>query len=562
MVLLPVRVSTTPAVTAPSTAPVPPTGSDATGSSAPGSSAPGTTETGTARAVPVAGPARPGGRLARRAAAALLAALALASTAPASAVAAATPGPGRTAASATSAAHVASPATSTAGGTFQQVTGFGGNPGNLAMFSYTPAGLPTDAPLVVALHGCTQTATDYYRNSGWTTLADRYGFAVVFPQTGSANNALSCFSWFDAAKDSRGAGEAESVSEMVTEARALYGSDGRRVFVTGLSAGGGMAADLLADYPDVFAGGAIDSGLPAHCATTQAAASGCQNNDQRLTPAQWGDRVRRAYPGHSGPWPRVAIWQGTADTTVRPVNGTELRDQWTDVWGIGQSASATRDLPGGTTESVYNDASGRPAVALYSVAGMGHGLAVDPGPGADQCGAGGAYFLDTICSSYYTARFWGLDGGGPATPSLPAPTGLTATATGQDSIALGWQAVTGAASYVLYRNGTRVAAPAGTSYTDGGLNPGASYTYTVAAVDAAGAVGARSAAVTASTPGGAQQCFTDSNYDQVKAGRATQAGGLTYALGSGQAMGLWNTFTIHTLKETGAGYFVLADGQC
>ncbi|MFG2915441.1 PHB depolymerase family esterase [Kitasatospora sp. NPDC048298] len=460
-------------------------------------------------------------------------------------------------------ASAASPSPGAAGGSFQQVTGFGTNPGNLAMYTYTPAGLPSGAPLVVALHGCVQSATDYYRNSGWTKFADQYGFAVVFPQTGSANNSLSCFSWFDASKAARGVGEARSVVEMVTKAESLYGSDAHRVFVTGLSAGGGMAADLLADYPDVFAGGAIDSGLPAHCATSQAAASGCQNSDQGLTPAQWGDRVRSAYPGYTGPWPRVAIWQGTADTVVRPVNATELRDQWTNVQGIGRQPSSTRSLPGGTTQELYADASGKPAVALFTISGMGHGLAVHPGAGADQCGVTGAYFLDTICSAYHTAQFWGLDGGsGPTDPGLPAPTGLTATAAA-GSVALGWQAVSGAASYQVFRNGTQVGSASGTAFTDTGLTAGTTYSYTVAAVDASGAAGARSAAVTATTPGGGTpQCFTASNYDQVLAGRATQSGGLTYALGSGQSMGLWNTFVTHTLKQTGPGYYVLADGQC
>ncbi|MEU8517734.1 PHB depolymerase family esterase [Kitasatospora sp. NPDC048722] len=451
-------------------------------------------------------------------------------------------------------------------GTFQQVTGFGSNPGNLAMYAYTPAGLPTGAPLVVALHGCLQTASDYYQHSGWAKFADLYGFAVVFPQTNSSNNSLSCFSWFDAAKDARGTGEAGSVAQMVAKAETLYGSDGHRVYVTGLSAGGGLAADLLADYPDVFAGGAIDAGLPAHCATTLGAAAACQNTDQGLTPAQWGDKVRSADPGYAGPWPRVAVWQGTSDTVVRPVNATELRDQWTNVWGLPQSPTSSRSLPGGTTEDLYADPadpSGRPAVAVYSVAGMGHGLAVDPGSGADQCGATGSYFLDTICSSYYTAQFWGLSGGGgPTTPGLPAPAGLTASAAGPDSIALSWQAVSGAASYQVLRDGSPAGTATGTSFTDTGLAPGTSYTYTVAAVDASGTLGAKSAAVTASTSGGAPRCFTDNNYAQVQAGRATQSGGLTYALGSGQSMGLWNTFVTHTLRQTGPGYYVLADGEC
>lgn len=253
----------------------------------------------------------------------------------------------------------AAPAAPAAAG-LQQVTGFGSNPGNLQMFTYTPDTVAAGAPLVVALHGCTQSANAYYTNSGWPKYADLWGFDVVFPQTTSANNALSCFGWFDQAESTRGRGEAASVVQMVEYAKKTYGSDGRRVYVTGLSAGGGMTADLLAAYPDVFAGGSVASGLPAQCATSQAAASACQTGPQKLSAAQWGDKVRGSYPGWTGPWPRVAIWQGTSDYTVYPANATALRDQWTDVWGIGQTPSSTQSLPGGTTRSVYADASGSP----------------------------------------------------------------------------------------------------------------------------------------------------------------------------------------------------------
>lgn len=190
-------------------------------------------------------------------------------------------------------------------------------------------------------------------------------------------------------------------------------SDTKRVFATGLSAGGGMTANLLADYPDVFAGGAVNSGLPAQCATSLAAASSCQRNNQNLSPAQWGDKVRGSAPGYKGTWPRVAIWQGSADYTVRPVNGTELRDQWTNVRGVSNQPAATRQLPGNTTETTYGTDADRPDGALFSVSGMGHGLAVDPDPGSGSgdtpCGSIGAYFLDTLCSSSYTATFWGID---------------------------------------------------------------------------------------------------------------------------------------------------------
>ncbi|MDI2125522.1 PHB depolymerase family esterase [Yinghuangia seranimata] len=444
-----------------------------------------------------------------------------------------------------------------------QVTGFGSNPGNLAMYTYAPANLPARAPLVVALHGCGQTAADYYANSGWTKYADLYGFSLVFPQTDPSNQSQSCFRWYEPGHTKRGQGEALSIKQMVDTAVARYGTDVSRVFITGLSAGGAMTADVLAAYPDVFAGGSIDSGVPAYCANNQTAAYSCMYGPVSKTPAQWGDLVRAAAPAGTTSWPRVAIWHGTSDNTVYPVNATESRDQWTNVWGVGQTASNTRTLPGGTTVSTYNDTGGRPAVALYTISGMGHGLAVDPGSGVDQCGATGAFFLDTVCSSYYTAQFWGLDGTGGGTPSLPAPTGLTVTGTTDTTASLRWDPVAGAASYAVYRNGAKVGSASGTSYTDSGLAAGTAYSYTVAAVDTSGTSGATSTPVSATTTGSATpSCFTASNYAHTTAGRAHQSGGYVYANGSNQAMGLWNVFTVHTLKQTAPGYYVLADQGC
>ena len=251
-----------------------------------------------------------------------------------------------------------------AAGALVQVTSFGSPPGARALFPYTPANLPASAPLVVALHGCTQTANDYFTHSGWAELADRYGFAVVFPQTSSANNSLSCFGWYLPGDSTRGNGEAASVTSMVDYSKAHLSIDASRVFVTGLSAGGGMTADLLADYPDVFAGGGIDSGLPAQCATSQTQATNCQQNNQNLTPAQWAAKVRNSFPSWTGPWPRVAIWHGTQDFVVYPINATELRDQWTAVHGVGQTPVTTTTLTGGTTETTYG--TGTPAVARPS----------------------------------------------------------------------------------------------------------------------------------------------------------------------------------------------------
>jgi len=144
----------------------------------------------------------------------------------------------------------------------RELTGFGANPGNLRMFAYAPKDLPPKAPLVIALHGCTQTAAEYDHGTGWSSLADSLGFAVVYPQQQPANNPKNCFSWFLPDDIARGHGEARSIREMVEYAIATFAADRRKVFVTGLSAGGAMASVMLATYPEVFAGGAIIAGLP------------------------------------------------------------------------------------------------------------------------------------------------------------------------------------------------------------------------------------------------------------------------------------------------------------
>jgi poly(hydroxyalkanoate) depolymerase family esterase len=141
-----------------------------------------------------------------------------------------------------------------AAGSLTQISNFGSNPGALKMYDYVPASAQPNAPLVIALHGCTQQASDYYNDSGWPKYAELWGFDLVFPQQTSANNSLECFDWFTGSDDTRGNGEAASIVQMVQYMQAHYSIDAYRIYITGLSAGGGMTADLLADYPDVFRG--------------------------------------------------------------------------------------------------------------------------------------------------------------------------------------------------------------------------------------------------------------------------------------------------------------------
>ena len=307
------------------------------------------------------------------------------------------------------------PLTTQAG--LQEVTSFGSNPGNLRMFRYVPAGLPADAPLVVALHGCVQSALAYANGAGWPKYAERDGFALVFPEQRSANNQNSCFNWFESGDIRRGSGEALSIKQMVDKAKADLKIDPQRVFVTGLSAGGYMTAVMLATYPDVFAGGGVIAGGPYGCATSLVQAFSCLNPGVDKTPKAWGDLVRAA-SSYTGPRPVVSIWHGDADYTVSSNNLRESVEAWTNVHGTDQSAEVT-DTVKGVPHRVYKK-DGKAVVETYLVPGMGHGTPVDPGTADDACGQAGAYILDVnICSSYHLGRFWGIvtaagrgDGGG------------------------------------------------------------------------------------------------------------------------------------------------------
>lgn len=291
-----------------------------------------------------------------------------------------------------------------------EVTGFGTNPGNLRMFRYVSPGLAAGRPLVVALHGCTQSAAAYDDEPGWVALADQLQFALLLPQQQSANNANSCFNWFEPGDTSRGSGEALSIKQMVDRMLLDFGGDASRVYVTGLSAGGAMAAAMLAAYPDVFAAGSVVAGLPYRCATTVAQAFSCMSPGTNLTPVQWGDKVRAA---STGPWPTVSLWQGTADSTVAFSNLNELTEQWTNVHGTDQTADVS-DTVAGYPHRGYRDSSGRLVVETFSITGMNHGQPIDPSSG---CGVPAPYILDVgICAASHIASFWGI-GGGVVAPS-------------------------------------------------------------------------------------------------------------------------------------------------
>jgi poly(hydroxyalkanoate) depolymerase family esterase len=289
-----------------------------------------------------------------------------------------------------------------------KVTAFGSNPGNLKMYMYAPADVADNAPLVVVLHGCTQNANEYAERTQWNRLAERFGFIVIYPEQQIVNNVFSCFNWFFPADASRDNGEALSIKQMIDRMKTDHSIDAERVYVTGLSAGGYMAAVMLAVYPEVFAGGAVMAGGPFRCATDAVDAQyRCMKGLTNHTPEQWGDLVRSAsdYPG---PFPTLTVFHGDMDPTVDDQNMIELVEQWTSIHDADLMPDED-DLFRGHTHRIYHDNSGRPVVETYHIKGMLHAVSVDPGSAEDQGGTVGVYAEDRdVYSAFYASKFWGL----------------------------------------------------------------------------------------------------------------------------------------------------------
>jgi poly(hydroxyalkanoate) depolymerase family esterase len=286
-------------------------------------------------------------------------------------------------------------------------TGFGSNPGDLRMFSYVPASLAAKPALVVVLHGCTQTAAGYDVGTGWSALAERYGFALLMPEQKSSNNGNTCFNWFSADDIARDSGEALSIREMIEQLVVDHDVDRKRIFVTGLSAGGAMTSVMLATYPDVFAAGAIIAGLPYGIATTmQDALSGMYRAASRPA-TDLGNLVRKASP-YAGPWPKVSVWHGSADRTVNPANAGEIVKQWLDLHGLPQAPMSAVDVDGYPREVWWN-ANGETVVESYTITDMAHGTPLAIAGQDEPYGAAGSFLLEAgISSSYHIAQFFGL----------------------------------------------------------------------------------------------------------------------------------------------------------
>jgi poly(hydroxyalkanoate) depolymerase family esterase len=213
-------------------------------------------------------------------------------------------------------------------------------------------------PLIVMLHGCTQTAEDFAAGTAMNHLAAEVGALVLYPVQVAGANAQRCWNWFNPADQKRESGEAALIAAMTRSVIATHNVDPKRVFVAGLSAGGALAANLGGAFPDLYAAVGVHSGLACGAAADLNTAFAA---------------MRRGREGAGRHQMRTIIFHGDRDNTVSPANAEAVANQ------VASTASGAIQTETGTSEgglaytrTVQRDAAGRPAIERWTVHGAGH----------------------------------------------------------------------------------------------------------------------------------------------------------------------------------------------
>src|SRR5690349_1607082 len=221
---------------------------------------------------------------------------------------------------------------------------------------YVPTTGTGPRPLVVMLHGGTQTAADFAAATRMSELAEQHGVLVAYPEQVTSANAMRYWNWFEPDGQRRGVGEPAILAGIVDEIARDHEVDRRRVYVAGFSAGAAMAAVLGAAYPDVFAAVGVHSGLPHGCAHDVASAFAAMRGAARVRP------LDRPVP--------VIAFHGDADPTVAVDNAARVVEQFSG--GPVRGDTLVERGPGRPATRVVVRRDGAAVGELWTVHGSGH----------------------------------------------------------------------------------------------------------------------------------------------------------------------------------------------
>ena len=262
--------------------------------------------------------------------------------------------------------------------------------GHLAYKVHVPAQASTGLrPLVVMLHGCTQSADDFAAGTRMNLLADAHNLLVVYPEQAAHANPSRCWNWFRPQDQVRDGGEPSMIAGIVREVAARHGADPQRIFVAGLSAGGAMAVVLGQTYPDLFAGVGVHSGLPYASAQDMATALAAMKGGRSGLPGA-RPSARAARAANELAAKPVIVFHGDRDHTVQQANGAAIIQQAQTAYQAMADAPALQahtqagQASGGRrySRTVHADAAGQAHIESWTLHGAGHAWS-----GGDSCGS-------------------------------------------------------------------------------------------------------------------------------------------------------------------------------
>ena len=227
-------------------------------------------------------------------------------------------------------------------------------------------------PLVVMLHGCTQSPDEFAAGTRMNSLAEKSGFLVLYPEQPASANSQKCWNWFYPANQSRGAGEPALIAAMTMSVIRHYRADRRKVFVAGLSAGGATAAILGRAYPNIYAAIGVHSGLACGAASSVASAvaamrRGGSTKSSASTPSPTVGKAGKLVP--------TIVFHADGDSTVHPINADQVLAQAIGAFAHELTATVEHGRVAGGhayTRMTYAYGDGPPRFEHWTVRGSGH----------------------------------------------------------------------------------------------------------------------------------------------------------------------------------------------